>query len=100
MIKTSEEIIASITQHMGEDMSDEAISLIEDVSDTLNDLVSKASSDEDWKAKYEENDKMWREKYKERFLKPYVKEDEEEFEEDEPHEIKTFDDLFITEKES
>lgn len=99
MVKSKEDIIASITAHMGEDMSDEAIALIEDVSDTLSDLEAKSSTQEDWKSKYEENDKQWRTKYRERFLQPHVQEDEEEYEEEEFHEMKTYSDLFITEKE-
>lgn len=67
MIKTKDEIIASITSRIGDDTSDEAISLIEDVSDTLNDYDRRAADQTDWEARYNENDEMWRKRYMERF---------------------------------
>ena len=68
MIKTREELMTMITERVGEDTSDEAISFIEDITDTLNDYETKLAGDgTDWKSKYEENDRQWREKYIARF---------------------------------
>ena len=67
MVKTKDEILASISTRIGEDNSDEAITLLEDISDTLNDLEAKSKDTTDWQKKYTENDQMWRERYRERF---------------------------------
>ena len=68
MVKTKDELLASIKERFKDDTSDETISFIEDVSDTINDLETRASDETDWKSKYEENDKQWREKYRDRFF--------------------------------
>lgn len=65
-IRTRAELMESIRARIGEDDSDEAITLIEDINDTLTDFESRGS--EDWKGRYEENDREWRRKYKERFF--------------------------------
>lgn len=68
-IKSKEEILEQINARIGEDNSDEAITLIEDITDTLDDFETRANGDGvDWKSRYEENDKEWRNKYKERFF--------------------------------
>lgn len=68
-IKTKEDIMQAINNALGDDKSDEAISLVEDISDTFDDMQSRANGDgTDWKAKYEENDEAWRKKYKDRFF--------------------------------
>ena len=62
-----EEIIKKLSDYIGEDTSDGALSLLEDVTDTLEDSadVSKYVSEiEELKNKIEETDTMWREKYK------------------------------------
>lgn len=64
-IRTTSEIIELVKQRIGEDTSDDAISLIEDISDTLNDKDAQLS--EDWKTKYETNDAEWRQRYIDRF---------------------------------
>lgn len=67
-VRTREEIMEQLSTRIGDDTSDEAISLIEDITDTLNDFESRANGDgTDWKAEYEKNDKEWREKYISRF---------------------------------
>lgn len=63
MVKTKEELLNGFKAKLGEDTSDETISLLEDLNDTL-DLTK---DNVDWKAKYEENDKQWRDKYTSRF---------------------------------
>lgn len=89
-VRTAEELLAAIKERIGDDTSDEAITLIEDISDTIN---NKTSDDkEDWKKKYEENDSAWRQKYRERFFNPSTEgeKDEEEIEE----KSLTYDELF------
>lgn len=63
-ILSKDDLIKKLNAHLGEDISDEALALVEDVTDTLDSL----SSAEDWKTKYETNDAEWRRKYKERFM--------------------------------
>ena len=94
MIRTLEELIESVKGKIGEDISDESISLIEDISDTYNDVVTRYTTSEDWKKKYEDNDAEWRRRYIERFSGKV--EDKEDFSEDdkEEKEIKTYEDLF------
>ncbi len=103
-VVTRDELMERIRSRIGDDTSDEALSLIEDFTDTFSDLETRAG--EDWKSKYDELDKTWREKYKTRFFqKPDdkentpegIKEDNEEDSKDESKE-KSFDELF-TEKE-
>ena len=76
MIKSKEDLLATVSARLEGDTSDEAISLFEDLSDTLTDMETKANGDgTDWKAKYEENDAEWRKKYKERFFNSSANED-------------------------
>lgn len=82
-----------ISQRIGEDNSDEAISLLEDISDTLNDYDARTKDATDWKKRYEDNDKEWRDKYKERFMSGDSNEEEDDFEEPEPKKY-TFESLF------
>lgn len=96
MVKTKDELLASIKDKFKDDTSDETISFIEDVSDTINDLETRASDETDWKSKYEENDKQWREKYRDRFFNSEGKEDEH-LDDDTPKQM-SFDDLFKVEK--
>jgi hypothetical protein len=69
-IVTKDELINKIKTMIGDDTSDDALSLLEDASDTLSDLEGKTVTTDDWRKKYEENDKAWRQKYKERFSQP------------------------------
>ena len=87
---SKEDLLKRISERIGDDNSDEAISLLEDVSDTIKDFEERDS--EDWKAKYEENDTKWRKKYRERFENGAP--DIEEKEEKETIEVKSYDDLF------
>lgn len=99
-IKTKEELLKALKDKIGDDTSDETLSLIEDFSDTLSDLETKTKDTTDWKTKFEENDKEWRKKYKDRFFEgtsggnkdePELNDDETDDDNDEP---KSFDDLF------
>lgn len=103
-VVTRDNLMGRIRSVIGEDTSDESLSLIEDFTDTFTDLETRAG--EDWKSKYEELDNTWRKKYKARFFqKPDdkettpedIKEDNEEDLKDESK-VKSFDELF-TEKE-
>lgn len=98
MVLSREDLLSRISERIGDDNSDEAISLIEDFSDTFDDLESKTNSDGEWKQKYEKLDNEWRNKYKERFFKTEttpdkVKEEQKDDVIDDGKEV-TFDDLF------
>lgn len=101
MVRSKDEILASIHTRIGEDNSDEAIALVEDINDTFDDLSTKASSTVDWEKKYNELDADWRKKYTERFFTPSSDVDPiaEELEKEVPDEKKvlTYDDLFKVE---
>lgn len=99
-VKTRDEIMEAIRKRIGEDTSDEAISLLEDVTDTFADYETKVADKTDWKAKYDEMDANWRKKYMDRFsgkTGEEVKEEQEEQIKDDS-EPRTFDELF-TERE-
>ena len=96
-VKTKAEILESIRSRVGDSTDDETLEFLEDVTDTLSDLESRASDSTDWKGKYDELDKSWREKYRERFFSSKPKEeklDNENFEEKEDKEKKTYESLF------
>ena len=101
MVRTKDEILASIHSKIGEDNSDEAIALVEDINDTFEDLSTKASSTVDWEKKYNELDADWRKKYTERFFTPSSDVDPiaEELKKEVPDEKKvlTYEDLFKVE---
>lgn len=94
MIRSKDELISMISQRIGEDNSDEAITLLEDISDTFTDFESKTADTTNWKEKYEENDKEWRDRYKERFMNGDAPQDEPFIEEVEEPKRYSFDDLF------
>jgi len=94
MIRSKDELITMLSQKIGEDNSDESISLLEDISDTLDDYATKTADTTNWKQKYEDNDKEWRDRYKERFMSGSPEEIDDKID-DEPEERKyTFDELF------
>lgn len=94
-VRTSEEILTSLKEILGEDTSDKALTLIEDITDTMSDLTARHSDGEDWKAKYEANDKEWREKYRDRFFNsPATDPDPEPDPDTEPEEKTRFEQLF------
>ena len=94
MIRTKDELISMISQRIGEDNSDDAITLLEDISDTFTDFENKTADATNWKEKYEENDKEWRDRYKERFMNGDAQQDEPFVEEIEEPKRYSFDDLF------
>lgn len=103
-VRTRDEILAAIRSRLGDDTSDEALTIIEDIDDTFKDYETRTG--EDWKSKYDELDAQWRKRYRDRFFQKAdngeatlddVKDDnEEDFTEE--SEVKDFDELF-TEKE-
>lgn len=99
-VKTRDEIMEAIRKRIGEDTSDEAISLLEDVTDTFADYETKVADKTDWKTKYDEVDASWRKKYMDRFSGKTGEEIKEEQEEQikDDSEPRTFDELF-TERE-
>lgn len=101
MIRTKDELIKALSEFIGENDADDAISILEDVTDTLEDFEKRADDDgEDWKKKYEDNDKAWREKYRARFVKSSgTDEDFIEDEDEDEDEIKTYEELFKEVKE-
>lgn len=88
-IVTKDVLIEKLNKIIGEDTSDESLSLLEDVSDTFDSL----SDGENWRARYEENDSEWRKKYKERFEQPQEERKKETLEQRE-EEKTTFEELF------
>lgn len=97
-VVTKEEILNAISDIVGDDSSDNTISLIENVTDTIDSLTEAAADSTDWKQKYEDNDNEWRAKYKARFFDSSDEESietvEEVVEDDEVEEKTTYDDLF------
>lgn len=61
---SKEELLQKVATVIGDNTSDEALSLLEDITDT----VSAESDSENWQEKYTQLDSEWRQKYKERFL--------------------------------
>lgn len=94
MIKSKDELISMISARIGEDNSDEALSLLEDVTDTLTDYEAKTADSTNWQQKYEENDKEWRNKYKERFMNGSETIDDEIIEPEPEPKRYSFEDLF------
>ena len=99
-VRTRDEILAAIRTSLGEDISDNALAIIEDIDDTFKDYETRAS--EDWKRKYDELDANWRKRYRDRFFqKPDDKEttpedvvDDNEEDLKEESETKSFNELF------
>lgn len=99
-VRTRDELLSAIQARIGDDTSDEALTLIEDVTDTLSDYDTKVG--EDWKSKYEDLDNSWRKRYRDRFFQtpdngtttPQDVVDDNETDIKEESEDKTFDELF------
>lgn len=71
-IRTRDEILAAIRSRLGDDTSDEALTIIEDIDDTFRDYETRTG--EDWRARYDELDAQWRNRYRDRFFrKPTTK---------------------------
>lgn len=66
-IINTDDLIRRISEWIGEDTTDEALSLLEDVNDTVSDLSRQIEESGDWERRYNENDADWRRRYRERF---------------------------------
>lgn len=67
MVLTREELMQRITDRIGDDTSDEAITLLEDVTDTYDDMAARAADQTDWERRYNDLDQSWRQRYIDRF---------------------------------
>ena len=90
-IKSIDQILANVSAIIGDNNSDEALTLLEDIQDTFND-----KDNTDWKQKYEQLDNDWRNRYKERFLTGNTDLDppNDDDEPSEPEKPLTFENLF------
>ena len=103
-VRTRDEILAAIRSRLGDDTSDDVLTIIEDIDDTFKDYETRAG--EDWKSKYDELDAHWRKRYRDRFFQkadneettPEKVKDDNEEDLKEESEVKDFDELF-SEKE-
>lgn len=103
-VRTRDEILAAVRSRLGDDTSDDALTIIEDIDDTFKDYETRTG--EDWKSKYEALDSQWRKRYRDRFFQkadntettPEDVKDDNEKDLKEESEVKDFDELF-TEKE-
>lgn len=105
-IKTSAEIMDTLRTYLGEDVSDDAIAIIEDMNDTLAEYERQIGDVTDWESKYRELDETWRKRYRDRFFEGGTDEDgsfiEDVNEVEEQEEAPTtFEELFeeVTESE-
>lgn len=64
MVKSKDELMASVKAIIGDRSDDDAIQFLEDFSDT----VDSFSDADEWRRRYEENDRGWRERYRARFF--------------------------------
>lgn len=67
MVLTREELMQRISDRIGDDTSDEAITLLEDVTDTYDDMAARAADQTDWEQRYNDLDQTWRQRYIDRF---------------------------------
>lgn len=88
-----DDALAKLQAIVGDNKTDEVITLIEDISDTYDDYNARLSDTTDWHQKYEDNDREWRQRYTDRFMKGSSEEDEED-DEEEPKLMTRFEDLF------
>lgn len=78
MKKTKAEIIAELTAFIGENQSDEAVSLIENVSDSIDDTDENLREENNrLKQEKDDLDKAWRQKYIDRFNNEENKDDKQ-----------------------
>lgn len=97
-VRTKEELMTALREVIGEDTSDEALTLVEDVSDTLDNTAAGISEDE-VNRRVAEVEATWRKKYRDRFFSNNEDgEARDEEEEDEREEKTTYESLFKEEK--
>lgn len=95
-VRSKAEILELIRERVGDDTSDEALTIIEDITDTLDDYDARIAGSGDWQRRYEENDAEWRQRYRDRFFGTGNEDltDDPEDPTDEPDKPQSFDDLF------
>lgn len=95
-VRSKAEILELIRERVGDDTSDEALTIIEDITDTLDDYDARIAGSGDWQRRYEENDAEWRQRYRDRFFGTGNEDliDDPEDPKDEPEKPQSFDDLF------
>lgn len=98
-VRTKDELMTALREVIGEDTSDEALTLVEDVSDTLDNVAAGISEDE-VNRRVAEIEETWRKKYRDRFFASNNEDGEirDEEEEDEREEKTTYESLFKEEK--
>lgn len=69
-VLTKEEFFQALSERVGTDTSESALSFIENMTDTYNHMENEIndSDNENWRQKYEELDKSWSERYRRRFF--------------------------------
>lgn len=99
MVKSKDEIMASLKAIIGEGADDDVLTLLEDINDTLSvDNTAVTAELEEWKRKYDENDAEWRKRYRDRFFGDVDETEDAIFEEESGTEEKlTYENLFKTE---
>lgn len=88
MIKSKEDLLASINELSAENLEDKVLALLEDVSDTLDSLSEV-------EAKLKDLDESWKKRYRERFLKGEPPDTANEDEKEDAPKVKDFKDLFV-----
>lgn len=94
-VRTKDELLGQLKVRIGDDASDDTLTLLEDITDTFDDYESKTADTTNWKDKYEELDASWKKKYRDRFFNTTKEEDETNVEDDAPKKY-SFDSLFET----
>lgn len=88
MIKSKEELLASINELSAENLEDKVLALLEDVSDTLDSLSEV-------EAKLKDLDESWKKRYRERFLKGEPPDTVSDDKTEDAPKVKDFKDLFV-----
>lgn len=88
MIKSKEELLASINELSAENLEDKVLALLEDVSDTLDSVA-------DVETRLKELDESWKKRYRERFLKGELPDTVNKDETEDAPKVKDFKDLFV-----
>lgn len=93
-ILSREDLLVKVRGFVGENATDEALSLVEDICDTVTDMETRATDSSGWKQKYEQNDAEWRKKYRDRFFSSALDPNPNPAPQQDPNKAPTFDDLF------
>lgn len=96
MKRDAKELLAAIAARVGDDVSDEALQLLEDANDTLTDYEARAANAPTDGVNWQEKYNSLAERYKTRFLTgaEIVEEQKEDMEKDSTAETIGYNDLF------